>query len=128
MLQKFLRFQFTRYLSLKLCILLFKIGHFFLQLADFLHEGLILFFGQRNALRKNNGAPVFVNKPFDFSEDIHSDISLPNVLDETDTCLARQVRSSWRDKHVSCLWRLVGLRGLHVFSMALAFGYTYKAQ
>jgi len=37
-------------------------------------------------------------------------IFLPNVLDQTCLCLARQVRSSWRDKHRHCLWRLVRLR------------------
>jgi hypothetical protein len=30
-------------------------------------------------------------------------LSLPNVLDQTCLCLARQVRSSWRDKHRHCL-------------------------
>jgi len=37
-------------------------------------------------------------------DDAYSVISdLPNVLDQTDACLARHVRSTGRDKHASCL-------------------------
>ncbi|HSI09653.1 MAG TPA: hypothetical protein VK985_13780, partial [Rariglobus sp.] len=53
-------------------------------------------------------------------------IFFPNVLDETDACLARQVRSSWRDKHASCLWRLVRLRGFHL-ELNRAFNVTSRA-